>query len=337
MRAELKQELTALKHEDTSVERRSLIDHALALVDLPTRIDVNTEGIEEVRSQAQQHVNEQKDKLDELQWSIEHEYDTFLDSLQTTLVSNDSSSISLSTNLLGADKRVIETMKNESHPEQSYLELNKKVMEGFANSLETHSPEDLNMSLLTYNETKNYIGKTLDAVNEGLGIYEGSARSNGAMNNETRDDNTSAPLLAANATPMNHSMTETSHSHALASPTAESQTDLSQYINGVFVKNASGDLVNVVNREDIIDTLKENQQRADLNNDGLDDIILWTEKHIRVKYSHPEKTAPTIAFTRLYRTSSFKTPADLAKATKNGRYSSAGSTFKIWDTYTAVQ
>ena len=168
MRNELKTELTALKHEDTSVARRSLIDNALALVNTPTRIEINTNGINEVRDQAQQRVHEEKQNLDSLQQRIENDYDNFVKELQTSLVSNESTNMSLSTNLLGADKKILDTMKNEAHPDQSYLELNKKVMDGFANSLATHTPEELNMSLLTYNETKNYIGKTLKAVNEGL-------------------------------------------------------------------------------------------------------------------------------------------------------------------------
>lgn len=124
---------------------------------------------------------------------------------------------------------------------------------------------------------------------------------------------------------------------AMPTETSKSQTDLSQYIRGIFVKDSSGDLVNVVNRDDIMDTLQNNQERVDLNNDGIEDIILRSEKHVRIKYSHPEKTAPSIAFTRLYRTPAFKNPAELAKATSRGRLSTAGSSFKISDTYTAVQ
>ena len=146
-------------------------------------------------------------------------------------MSNEGGNVSLSTNLLGANAKVLETIKNEKHPEQSYLELNKKVMQGFANSLATHSPEELNMSLLTYNETKSYINKTLGAVNETLGAIDEAA----SVSNDTTtsiNNTSSAPLLAANAgnnaaNTMTHEMT---HSHAISENAVESQTDLSQYV-----------------------------------------------------------------------------------------------------------
>lgn len=347
MRGELKAQLSALQKEENSLSTRRDINNTLALLELPTTIQVNTDGIDEVRSEAQKRISNEKDALDTLQQTIQNNYDNFLKSIKTTLVSNEGGNVSLSTNLLGANKKVLETLNTEKHPQQSYLELNKKVMQGFANSLATHSAEDLNMSLLTYNETKTYIHNTLGVVDEALGaINENAVNSNAeAASNVTTNmnnrDNRSAPLLAANAGAQNNAqhttMTEMTHMHSLTETTAESQTDLSQYVRGIFVKDSSGDLVNVVNRDDLMDTLQNNQERSDLNHDGLDEIIMRSEKHIWIKYSHPEKTAPSLAFTRLYRAPSFNTPADLAKATERGRLSTAGSAFKIWDTFTAVQ
>lgn len=143
-------------------------------------------------------------------------------------------------------------------------------------------------------------------------------------------------LLAANIPVSNGASTDVA---ATSDTTVSAQSDLSQYIKGIFVKDTSGDMVNVVSRDDNIDTVQKNQSRIDLNHDNIDDIIMWDQKQIWIKYSHPEKSpAATATFTRLYRTPTFSSPTDIAKAVqKGGRINVAGSTFKIWDSYTAPE
>ena len=116
------------------------------------------------------------------------------------------------------------------------------------------------------------------------------------------------------------------------------QADFGQYIKGIFVADTGENMVNVVNRDDNIDMIQKNQVRMDMNRDNEDDIIMWDQKQIWVKYSHPEKEPQQTAFTRLYVTPVFATPSDVAKAVqKGGRISLAGSTFKIWDNTTAPE
>lgn len=95
-------------------------------------------------------------------------------------------------------------------------------------------------------------------------------------------------------------------------------------------------MVNINNREDIIDTLQVNQVREDLNRDNEDEIIMWDQQQVWVKYSNPNKEENKTVFTRLYRTPAFDSPRDVAnEVSKGGRISVAGSTFKIRDVYTA--
>lgn len=91
------------------------------------------------------------------------------------------------------------------------------------------------------------------------------------------------------------------------------QADISQYIKGIFVNDSNGDKVNVVNRDDIMDTLQENNTRLDLNGDGDEDILMWNQNQIWLKYGHPEKSTASLTFTRLYRTPTFDSPRDVAE------------------------
>lgn len=77
-------------------------------------------------------------------------------------------------------------------------------------------------------------------------------------------------------------------------------------------------MVNVVNRDDIIDTLAENNIQTDLNGDDKKDLLLRNQKQIRIKYADPDKQPNKIIFTRLYRTDTFESPQDVAEEVNRG-------------------
>lgn len=316
-RTDLLTQANALLQADTSLERKRTLRHVIALLSTPSNTAANIEGVDAVNHQAQSRINSLKTDISSVQDSIRSNYDAFVQAMQTTLVSDNSESSTLGSSLFTADASIVKAIKEEPNPMKSYLELNKKVMNGFANALDTYGPIDLNMSLLTYNETRNYVEKTRTTIDKGLEMI---------TTQESLTEQT--PLLAA-ATSSSMSDAHAAHQHSTSS-SLTIQSDMSQYVQGVFVKNSSGQMVNVVDREDNIDTLQNNQSRVDLNGDGKDDIILWDDKQVRIKYSQPTPANPGTTFTRLYVTPSFSSPADLAKATERGGWLSlGGSTFKI--------
>ncbi len=281
----------------------------IALLSTPSNTAANIEGVDAVNHQAQSRIDRIKNDISSMQDKINHDYDSFVTSLQTTLVSSDTESSTLGSSLFTADKSIIKAIKDEPNPMKSYLELNKKVMTGFANALDTYGPTDLNMSLLTYNETRSYVEKTITTIDNGL-----------EMVSNTEKDAEKKPLLAAAVT-STMDASHTAHAHSTTS-TLTIQPDISQYIQGVFVKNTSGEMVNVVDRQDNIATLQAHQSRTDLNGDATDDIIMWDNKQIRIKYSQPVPANNGTTFTRLYVTPTFSSPADIAKAVeRDGRLS----------------
>ncbi len=134
----------------------------------PANTAINQDGIDAVHDQANSMINDTKETISATQEKILNDYDNFVKSLQTTLVSDDTQSSSLGTALFTANKAITDVVKSEQNPDKTYLELNKKIMDGFSNALNNNSAADLNMSILTYNQTKKYITSTRDAVNEGL-------------------------------------------------------------------------------------------------------------------------------------------------------------------------
>lgn len=136
----------------------------MSLINTPANTAINQDGIDAVHDQAQGIITDTKNTISTTQDQIDHDYDGFLSSIQTTLVSDNTETSSLGTPLFTANTKIIDTVKTQQNPSATYLELNKKVMDGFGNALQTHSAADLNMSLLTYNETKNYVNKTREAV-----------------------------------------------------------------------------------------------------------------------------------------------------------------------------
>jgi|GEM_PF-3843715 len=167
-RLDLLTQLHALQEVDTSVTRKAKLHNIVTFMNTPAETAINIEGIEAVREQATTIVHEKKQEISDLQEQISNDYDSFVQSLQTTLVSDDAETASLGTTLFTANQHVVDTIKSEPHPTKSYFELNKTVMDGFSRALQKYSAEELNMSLLTYNETKNYVNTTRSAVHAGL-------------------------------------------------------------------------------------------------------------------------------------------------------------------------
>lgn len=169
-RADLMKQIYALQQNDTSVERQAKLHGIVSFMQSPAETAINTDGLNEVEAQANDIVQSKKNEISDIQDKIVNDYDNFVKSLQTTLVADETQTATLGTSLFTANKGVIDTVKSEPHPTESYLNLNKTVMDGFAKALNTHSAEELNMSLLTYNETKNYVNNTSAAVDEGLSL-----------------------------------------------------------------------------------------------------------------------------------------------------------------------
>ncbi len=206
---ELRKEIYALQKNDTSVERLAKLRNIADFMDTPSETAGNIDGLNELHTQTNMIVNDKKAEISDIQQKINDDYDSFVQSLQTILVSDDTQTATLSASLFTANEKIINTISSENAPEESYLEINKKVMDGFANALNTHSAEDLNMSLLTYNETKNYVNQTRSSINEGLLAI-----------------NSDKPLLAAttDTTTDSHSM------HDMTSDAGNMQADVSQYV-----------------------------------------------------------------------------------------------------------
>lgn len=184
---ELRKQIYALQEADDSVERSAKLHTITEFMSTPSDTQGNIEGLNELHNQADQIVDQKKAEISDIQKTIINDYDAFLQSLQTILVSDDTETATLGASLFTANEKVIDTIAAEKMPEESYLELNGKIMDGFANALEKHSAEDLNMSLLTYNETKNYVKETRSAINEGL-LLAANVQSDTEINNHAMHD-----------------------------------------------------------------------------------------------------------------------------------------------------
>lgn len=165
-RYDLLKQLYALQQADTSVERKAKLQNIMTFMNTSAETAINLDGLNAVHNQAQEIIYDKKQEITAIQQQIINEYENFLASLQTTLVSDETENTTFGTTLFTANDSVIETIKSEPNPTKSYLELNKTVMDGFANALNKYSAEELDMSLLTYNETKNYVMNTREAVHQ---------------------------------------------------------------------------------------------------------------------------------------------------------------------------
>ena len=88
-------QIYALQQEETSIERKARLDNIITFMNTPAETAVNIEGINAVRQQAHAIVNERKEEIADIQDKILNQYDEFIQSLQTSLVSDETSNATL--------------------------------------------------------------------------------------------------------------------------------------------------------------------------------------------------------------------------------------------------
>lgn len=166
MQKDLLTELHGMLAAETSTTRKADIHRIISLLQTDENTAANYDGINAVKQQAQTLIETTKQDIQETQKALQNNYDEFIKALQTSLVSDDEQSAVLGTPLFTANEKVISSLIAQEQPEKTYLDLNKKIMDGFANALNTNSASDLNMTELTYRETKSYVENTQKAISE---------------------------------------------------------------------------------------------------------------------------------------------------------------------------
>ena len=145
----------------------------LATVENKSIVLPATEQIQAVEKAAQsiieKKIKENKDMGKQIQ-----NYDTFIKNLQknsVVLVDDTTTSVSLKAPLMTIDTPTKNILQSQEDPTKPYLDLNKRMVQGYLDAVNNDGPEKLNMSETTYKQSKNYLEKTKSKIDTALLAY----------------------------------------------------------------------------------------------------------------------------------------------------------------------
>lgn len=275
--SELKKWLITFKNStDTDKKMNDTVKTILAMVENKSTILPASDQIDQVEKAAKSIINDKIQENKTLQNEIK-EYDNFIKTVtsnKVVLVADKTITTSLSTPILTIDSATRNILQSQEDPTKTYLELNKKMVQGYLDAVNNDGPEKLNMSASTYKKSKAYLETTKEKIDTTLLAY------------------TDKPLLAQTQGQEQWGCTNCS------TPETQYSTDISSYVQGVFIEsysgnqNASGSKKNMINTvissEQIQGVQKTYTTNTDLNNDKFTDILMHDSNTIYVKYAKQE-------------------------------------------------
>ena len=259
----------------------------------------NYQWVEEVAREAQQFLNEYAQDMSIYTQDIEQWLDYFLSKHATQYVpvgvEEDVDLEQFSTNVMIGDDWIRDTLIDQPHPAESWIDVQRDLVWWYSKALENNSPVDLSMSGITHSLATTYIQnleKKLDDSHDAVHIL--SVQTSALWKDQDISDHV-LPHLAQVTNDNNWSnpntpepvFTTQSSVENLADETWLQEVDMTQYIEWFYIKWKDDKYHNVMwwleRAEEIVDTGK--YMYTDVNLDGDVDIVSWTQDSIYIKYN----------------------------------------------------
>lgn len=343
----LKTWLLYLQEKDDNISRKNKAKDVVALIDTPKNISPNIQWVEKLQDEAIKTVKQQQSKIGKMADMIKNDYNKFLNSIAETdlVVETDTIDAKFSTNLFNWKKEIIDTLKTQENPYKTYIDLNDEWLKRFKHSLDTNTPKTLNMTQEVYNKSKNYVTK-LSALTSEVKSYFGEETPKTtykALDNIVQWWNVQTsptPSAPESTIELPQPQAAATSPNVLWDP--QQLVDLTQYIRWMFTKWTDTYYHNIIEWEDFWDKVRKWNKfnYVDINNDAKDDMILWDNNGVYIKYADQNDmhlSTQNQMHHNYYRTQDFDNIDQLlATVDQNWYYNIDGQIFKIWDRVDAV-
>ncbi len=266
---QLKQWLLDIKQSTiTDKVTNDQVKNILAIVDNQSTVTPNINGIETVKKAATNIIKKNRDEQLKIQEQLK-DYDNFIKNLEATnivLVNDTNEKVELKTNILDIDNYSKNILDMQEDPTKTYLDLNKNMVEGYLNALYNDGPEKLNMTQSTYNKSQTYLETTKNKIDQALFAY---------------NDTDQTMLAQSTCTNCGNNGWSSQYS-----------TDISAYVKGIFIEDEEDPdtIINtVVSTQQIENIGKQYRTDIDINNDNNNDILMYDNKTVYIKYAEQEQ------------------------------------------------
>lgn len=287
----------------------------LALLETPSQVRPHYEGVEKIRETVSKDLQYIRQQYQSLQKDVE-DFDAFMESLPSyALISGPQGKKTYSTSLFEANDTVVNKIRQQKHPQHQYITMQQWLVDGFAHALEANTHYELGMDRLAYEDTKHYftsLRQKMHALSSDISNHQQIRLAQTPSSQNSSYTNTSIPLSSTLDT-----------------------IDFTQFINGFFVPWRDQQFHNVISWREKGDALyKENRYHIDdINNDGVQDIFLYDDYHIRMKYGQQNDIHPWASYNSYIEIWPFVAMEQLKQQVEEdyGWYEADGTAFKIWD------
>jgi hypothetical protein len=293
---------------------------AISLVqDLQTdpQVRPNIAGVINAGNEAQRALEPYEQEIATTKELIKNDWDGFLDSLATRrLLSAEQPTQRFVSSLFEADPVFIDQLRAEPHPMKSYFDMNEIFVDWFSNALSLHSPDELQMHQVQYDELARFLWETKENLvvarqaipsltpTEEFGRQEVSLPvlfDNIEQNIEQDVLPEPSPfhdLVVQQAPNKPMDLAQVGENSSAGTPAQSSlSVDFTQFIDWFFIPGKDGNYHDIVARKEKANTRyeKNTYQVADVNGDGQLDIINFDEHQIYVKYGKQMDNYPGVA------------------------------------------
>lgn len=158
---------------DSDKKMNDRVKGILATVEQRSSIQPATKEMQEVEKAAKSIIDKKIEENRMIQEDMK-DYESFLKKIQenqTVLVDDKSESVSLKTPVLTIDASSKNVLDAQENPDKTYLDLNKRLVQGYLDAVNNDGPEKLNMTDTTYAKSKKYLQTTKESIDTALLAY----------------------------------------------------------------------------------------------------------------------------------------------------------------------
>jgi len=213
---------------------------------------------------------------------IVKDYDKFLLAIEknnVSLVNQDEIEFSLSSKLFDLNTNVLENIKDKESLGKMYLDYYSKNVDGYLSAMQNYSASELNMDENEYNIQKIYLEDLNQKTKLAYGLLDDKL------------------LITQNNTPWS------------SNNNGANYVDISSYINVLKTPEWSINLAN----KDYVKSFQNKILMVDLNKDGENDLIMWDQNNVYVKYRDSNRVYNNINYNNKYYKYSIKSYDKLLK------------------------
>lgn len=335
----------AYENIDSSKSKKH-ISKLLNILKKDTWFDVNIEWINKIKQLFNSDIDSYRQYNILLSDTLKTDYDKFLKEYvnDISLVNQNSKyDKTYYTNLFSADDEIVDLIKKQDTPLESYIKINKDFIDWLYEEIDNNPPSKFDMNINKYNTTKEYLKTIKQKTEKVLPMFENWIKSNNISYNNKNPFKSSElksdlPIFDIKKSDIDlKEKPEETLSNGFWNN--DFDIDVTQFLKWYYIEWTDNKYYNVISWKDKWTQIFKdwNSIKYDINKDSKDDIILWDDINIYIKYwsqnnDYESDNLENYSYYYEFSSNDFQTINDLENSIDSMWYYNLDwDEYKIWD------